>query len=73
MSWDAPAVLALIEKMRAHRGDFTGVEVTGSRPSDEVTVTAGENGSVVVEVTRIVHGERTETVEILVVSARARS
>ena len=27
MSWDAPAVLALIEKMRAHRGDFTGVEV----------------------------------------------
>lgn len=32
--------------------------------TDEVTVTAGENGSVVVEVTRIVHGERTETVEI---------
>lgn len=27
MTWDAPAVLALIERMRAHRGDFTSVEV----------------------------------------------
>lgn len=27
MTWDAPAALALIERMRAHRGDFTNVEV----------------------------------------------
>lgn len=26
-TWDAPAALTLIEKMREHRGDFTSVEV----------------------------------------------
>lgn len=45
------------------RDAFEELEITLGE-TDEVTVTAGENGSVVVEVTRIVHGERTETVEI---------
>jgi ATP-dependent DNA helicase RecG len=27
MSWDEPAVMVLIDKLRAHRDDFTSIEV----------------------------------------------
>lgn len=46
MAWDSPAVFALLEEMRAHRGDFTTIEVkrgAGGVPALAATLCAFGN------------------------------